>query len=352
VRFKTLLSFEVDGDAEAALRLAKTCFDIASRAKDENLLTLSIQDQGRVLVAQGHLAEGMALLDEAMATAMSGEIDPFTVGRTYCNMIAACEKTADYRRAAEWSEEARRWCEPYSASPFPGLCAVHHAEFMRLRGILKEAEDEVLQVCTDTRGYVDIAAAAFYEMGEIRLRMGNYEGAEEAFREAHELGRNPVPGLPLLLLAQGKIDAARSLMTRALAGSHLPLDRVRLLPSQVRIALAAADLEGAGASVEELESIASRLGSAALEAAAAQARGSLDLAKQDFEKSCTSLRRALDFWLAVSLPYEAAMTRVLLGEAYRGMGDGASAELELRTARSAFEKLGARAISGESDSLR
>src|SRR4029453_6563655 len=54
VRFKTLLSFEVDGDAEAALRLAKTCFDIASRAGDENLLTLSIQDQGRVLVAQGH----------------------------------------------------------------------------------------------------------------------------------------------------------------------------------------------------------------------------------------------------------------------------------------------------------
>jgi hypothetical protein len=78
----------------------------------------------------------------------------------------------------------------------------------------------------------------------------------------------------------------------------------------------------------------------------------LDLAKQDFEKSCASLRRALDFWLAVSLPYEAAMTRVLLAEAYRGMGDGASADLELRTARSAFEKLGARAISGESDSLR
>ena len=89
LRFKTLLSFEVDGDTEAALRLAKECFDIANRAEDENLLTLSLQDQGRVLVAQGHISEGMALLDEAMATALSGGLDPFTVARTYCNMIAA-----------------------------------------------------------------------------------------------------------------------------------------------------------------------------------------------------------------------------------------------------------------------
>jgi hypothetical protein len=183
--------------------------------------------------------------------------------------------------------------------------------------------------------------------------MGNYEGAEEAFHEAHERGRNPVPGLPLLLLTQGKIDAARSLMTRALAGSLRPLDRVRLLPSQIRIALADADLEGARAAVDELESIASQFGSPAFEAAAAQARGSLEVASREFEEGCISLRRALQFWLEVNLPYEAAMTRMLLGNAYRGMGDEVSAELELRTARSAFEKLGARAISGESaDELR
>ena len=140
-------------------------------------------------------------------------------------------------------------------------------------------------------------------------------------------------------------------MTRALAGSLRPLDRVRLLPSQIRIALAAADLEGARASVDELESIASQFGSPAFEAAAAQARGSLDVASREFEKGYISLRRALQFWLEVNLPYEAAMTRMLLATAYRGMGDEVSAELELRTARSAFEKLGARAISGRSDAL-
>src|SRR5262245_66565830 len=66
-------------------------------------------------------------------------------------------------------------------------------------------------------------------------------------------------------------------------------------------------------------------------------------------KGCLSLRRAPEFWLKVSLPYEAATTRVFLAQAYRGMGDGASAELELRTARSAFENLDAQAVLNEVD---
>ena len=351
LRFKTVLAIEVAGDSQSALRLAKQSFDIGFRADDKNLLVLSLQDQGRVLVDQGQLSEGMSLLDEAMATALSGELDPLTVARTYCNMIATCERTADYRRASEWTEEARHWCEPHGGSPFPGICSVHRAEIMRLRGSLREAESEVRQVCADPRGYVNVAAAAFYEIGEIRLRMGDYEGAEEAFREAHERGRDPVPGLPMLLLAQGKIDAARSLITRALAGSPLPLDRARLLPSQIRIALAATDLEAARPSIEELESIASQFGSAALQAAAAHARGSLDLANRDFEEAGTSLRRALKLWLEVDLPYEASMTRLLLGQAYRGMGDEASADLELRAARSILEKLGTQAALREFDTL-
>jgi len=351
LRFKTVLALEVERDADSALRLAKQSFDIGNRAEDKNLLTLSTQDQGRVLVDQGHLAEGMALLDEAMATALGDELNPLTVARTYCNMIAACERTADYRRALEWTEEARHWCEPHSSSPFPGICSVHRAELMRLRGALKEAELEARQVCSDPRGYVDVAAAAFYEIGEIRLRRGDYPGAEEAFHEAHERGHNPVPGLPLLLLAQGKADAARSLITRALAGSVLPLDRARLLPSHTRISLAIGDLEGASLSVEELELIAAQFGAAALHAAAAHARGSLDLAIGEFEKGSASLRRALECWLQVELPYEAAMTRMLLAQAYRGMGDAASADLELRAARSVFDKLGAQTAYREFDTM-
>ena len=167
-------------------------------------------------------------------------------------------------------------------------------------------------------------------------------GPEKAFGEAHERGRDPVPGLALLLLAQGKADAAANFIKRALAASHLPLDRARLLPSKLESPWAAADLEGARISVEELESIASRFGSAALRAASAHAQGSLDSASHDCENARINLHRALQLWLEVDLPYEAAMTRVLLAGPIAERGDTASADLELRAARSAFEKLSAR----------
>ena len=71
------------------------------------------------------------------------------------------------------------------------------------------------------------AAEAFYELGEIRLRTGALAGAENAFRQAHELGRQPAPGLALLQLMRGDANGAAVLLDRALAktrgtGWHVP----------------------------------------------------------------------------------------------------------------------------------
>jgi tetratricopeptide (TPR) repeat protein len=120
----------------------------------------------------------------------------------------------------------------------------------------------------------------------------------------------------------------------------LPLDRARLLPCHVQISLAAADLEAATQSIEELEEIARQFGAGALEAAASHARGSLELAKEHFEQANRSLERALKLWLEIDLPYEAALSRLLLAETYRGTGDETSADLEQRAARSTLAKLG------------
>ena len=69
-----------------------------------------------------------------MVAAVQGDLDPFITGVIYCNTISACSELADYRRAGEWTEAARRWCERQSISGFPGICRVHRAEIMRLRG--------------------------------------------------------------------------------------------------------------------------------------------------------------------------------------------------------------------------
>ncbi len=130
LRLHAVLALESEGNVDKALGLARQTCDLATRFHDRDLQALAMHDIGRMLVSKGELAQGMALIDEAMATAVSGELGPRVTGRIYCNMMGTCEKLADYQRAAEWSEAARRWCEPHAGSGYPGICRVHRAELM------------------------------------------------------------------------------------------------------------------------------------------------------------------------------------------------------------------------------
>jgi tetratricopeptide (TPR) repeat protein len=343
LRLHAMLAFDSEGDVEKALGLARRTSDIATRFRDRDLQALAMHDIGRMLVSKGELAQGMGLIDEAMAAAVGGELGPEVTGRIYCNMMGMCEKLADYQRAAEWSEAARRWCEQHTESGFPGICRVHRAELMRLRGSWNDAETEALRAAQELRGFYNIAAGeAFYEIGEIRLRMGDLKRAEEVLRQAHELGREPVPGLALLRLAEGKIDAARGLIDRAVADRpEGSLDRGRLLPARVQIALAAGEVDLARESATELEAIAREYGSTAWHASAAQARGAVQVAEGAADAAVPNLRRACKLWQEVQLPYETATSRLLLAGAYRATGSPEDAELELQAAKSTFKGLGA-----------
>jgi len=343
LRLHAVLALESEGDVDKALGLARQTCDLATRFHDRDLQALAMHDIGRMLVSKGELAQGMALIDEAMAAAVSGELGPRVTGRIYCNMMGTCEKLADYQRAAEWSEAARRWCEPHAGSGYPGICRVHRAEIMRLRGSWSDAETEALHAAKELQGVYHIAAGeAFYEIGEIRLRMGDLARAEEVFRQAHELGRDPVPGLALVRLAEGKIATARALLDRAVAERPAgSLERARLLPASVQIALAAGQLDLAREAAAELEVIAGRYGSTALHASAAQARGAVQLAEGSGDGAVPSLRRACKLWQEVQLPYETATARALLAAAYRATGRSEDAELERRAAASTFKGLGA-----------
>jgi class 3 adenylate cyclase len=334
----------LEGDLERALELAETALDIGTRMRDRDVQALALQLKGMVLVGKGQVEEGLALQDEATVAAVSGELEPFTTGVVYCNVIWGASNMGDYRRAGDWTEAAKRWCERQSINGFPGVCRVHRAEIMRLRGAWADAEDEAKRACTELSdfGFLYIAADAFYELGEIRLRMGELALAEEAFRQANEFGREPLPGLAVLRLVEGKTDAALSAINRAVAdGPEDPLFRAKLLPAQVRIALAAREVETARKAVEELEGVASTYGTPALHAMAATARGALQTAEGEPGEARRSLRRAVALWREVDLPYEVAEARVLLGMAYRAAGEEDAATMELDAARSSFERLGA-----------
>ncbi|HWZ60743.1 MAG TPA: protein kinase, partial [Gemmatimonadaceae bacterium] len=343
-RMHAMLAFEEDRDLDRAVALSEEAFEIARRLGDRDLQTVALQDRGRILVSQGRVTDGMALIDEAMAAATSGQLGPRSTGRTYCNMMSTCTKLADYRRAGEWNEEARRWCtRQHADSGFPGICRVHRAELLRLRGAWPEAEAEARRASTELEDFLsDVAAEAYYELGEIRLRMGDLEAADDLFRHAHALGRDPVPGLALLRLAQGRSDSARALLDRALSNPLMSsLDRMRLLPAQAEVALATGALETARATADELSAIADVYASPALAASAAFAHGLLALGQSDPTRAAISLCRAWKLWKESDLPYEVARARMFLGQAYRASGNSDDADLELRAAATSFERLGA-----------
>ena len=205
-------------DPDEALANARAAHALATRFGDRDLAARELQEQGRLLVAKGDVAEGLALIEEAAAIAVSGELGPLATGDIYCNAIDVCRRLADYRRAGEWTDAARQWCDREGILGVPGVCRVSRASILRLRGALTDAAGEAAKACEELRPYdLGATAEAFYELAEIRLRLGHLAAAEEAFRQAHQLGRDPQPGLSLLRLAEGKVDAARNAIKSALA---------------------------------------------------------------------------------------------------------------------------------------
>lgn len=183
---------------------------------------------------------------------------------------------------------------------------------------------------------------ALYQIGEIRRRMGDVAAAQDAFRQASEFGREPQPGLSLLVLGQGKVDAAMASINRALDEERSSkLARARLLPAFVEIALASGNREAARSGAEEFESIADTYDAPALHAAAHSARGAVLLAEGNIGEAARTLRRAVTHWHEVEAPYEVARARALLAQVIGAQGDNESAVLELQAARSVFERLGA-----------
>ncbi|HUG63895.1 MAG TPA: adenylate/guanylate cyclase domain-containing protein [Gaiellaceae bacterium] len=337
----------VQGELEAAVAMFDEAYELAKRVGDRDGQMLSLSGKGRTLISAGQIDKGLALLDEASASALCGDISAHSAGVVYCITISASQDVGDYRRAAEWTEAANRWCDTLDVTGFPGACRVHRAEAMRLRGDWSGAEAQALAACEELKDFDQmIPAAGWYEIGEIRRRRGDLGGAEDAYRISSELGREPQPGLSLVRLAEGKVDAALAGVKSSLAETLSPLVRLRRLPAQVEIAIAAGDFKTARGAADEMEQTvdAYKIGerrAAAFDAMVHFARGQILLADKDWDGAIAALKHARDEWQGIGAPYEVARVRATLGTAYRRAGDEHGSTVELEGALATFERLGA-----------
>ncbi|MEU8845557.1 LuxR C-terminal-related transcriptional regulator [Streptomyces sp. NPDC048564] len=337
------------GAFDEAMAAARRMAGIARRRASPDLLAMGIQAQAGVLVAQGRVREGLDLLDEAMCSAMAGELSSFFTGWVYCLGLQQSMACVDLGRAAEWTDAAMRWCAAMPAeNNFRGLCRVHRVEVLELRGSWDEALTEAERTCEELLPYEGrMAAEAVYVVGQIHRRRGELTAAERSYGRAHELGRDPQPGLALLRQAQGKADAAAAALRLAGTVEAGGLTRSRLLAAQVEVCLALGRTAEARTAAEELGSLARdwqrRCGSQTtlLHASAATASGAVAFAARDLDRALPRLRRALTLWLELRVPYEAAQVRMTLAAADRAAGDGEGARMELRAAEQVFRQLGA-----------
>jgi DNA-binding CsgD family transcriptional regulator len=330
------------GDLQKSAGMAREVVALGRRLRSPDVEAEALQTLGRVLIDDGDPTEGLATLDEAMLFAIEGRLRPYSTGKVYCSLISACEALGDIRRAGEWSEATARWAERHPFAVFPGLCRVHLATSLRSRGAWDEAEEQAMRAGEELATLnVTNAAAAHAEIGEIRRRIGDLGGAEDAFRRAEQLSGQPQSGLALLRLAQGNVDAAVAIITRALDEITWDrLGRARLLPARAQIAIAAGSLPEAIAALEELESIASDFASPALTAAALSTRGRIQLASDD-RAACATLRQTAERWQELGVPHELATARMLQGTACRQAGDLDGAAAAFEAAGELFEQLGA-----------
>ena len=343
------------GDYEAAYATAAEAAELGERFGDRDLLWLARDDQGCALIKHGRVAEGLRLVDEVLVAATAGELSPIVTGIVYCNTIAFCRDAYELRYAREWTEALSRWCErqPQMVA-HNGLCLVHRAEIMQLRGAWEEALEESRRAAERfTRGVLNELACgrAHYRQGEVHRLRGALDVAEGAYREASRCGFEPQPGLALLRLAQGEVDVATAAIRRAVGETTQPLKRVGLLSAYVEIMLAAGELERARGACRELGEIAERQASDVLGAIAAHAQGAIAVAEADAPNALATLRRALEAWRELPAPYEIARVRLLIGSACRMLGDEDTAALELEAAREVFAELGAASDLAAIDSI-
>ena len=198
----------VEGDWPSAYASAGQAAEIGVRFGDIDLVTLARNLQGRALIAQGRIADGMSLLDEAMVAVLADDVSEIVAGSVYCSVIEACQQSFDLGRAREWTAALTHWCDAQpDLVPFSGHCLVHRAEIMQLHGAWPDAVDAARQACERLLPRAQPAiGGAIYQRAELHRLCGEFAQAEEAYRQASRWGRRAAarPGADAAEAGQGR----------------------------------------------------------------------------------------------------------------------------------------------------
>ena len=189
---------EVEGalggpDPDGVITSARAVANLGRRLGDKNLIAAGAVGEGRVLIKQGRVTDGMSLLDGAMVAVQADELDPDWSGNIYCHMIEACYELADVRRAKQWTQALEEWLAALPAAVlFSGVCRLHRSQILHVLGDWDRALHDATQVCTELEQiYSGTAAEGHYLIGEINRLRGRSRRRRERLPTGAPAGTGP-----------------------------------------------------------------------------------------------------------------------------------------------------------------
>ena len=334
-----LAKAQAGGGLDVQQRLYEEAIATARRCQDGDLECEALASLGIMLAFSGHVAEGMARLDESLAAICAGEVDDLSVVEgVFCGLFNACERTNDVGRAEQWLRAADDYVRRRGFAAVGGYCRAYYGGILTAAGRWAEAEAELTSALTvfpriheQTRGTV------LCRLANLRLHQGRLEEAADLLvgLDQHEDAVRP---LAVLHLLRGEPDVARDRLERTLAAGGLDdAGQGALLVLLVDAQLAAGATTAARAAAERLAALAREQEAPFLRGLAALAGGKLCVAERSGDpRSC--FHEAMRHFAQARLPVDAAGAELELARALVADRPAAAAA-QATAALEAFERL-------------
>jgi ATP/maltotriose-dependent transcriptional regulator MalT len=304
-------------DAETAERWAREALAGARDFGNRDLELCALSELGAALAEAGRLEEGVALLDEAMAGSLGGEVESLdTVVMTSCNTIIACSRCGDFARARQWIRAADEFNRRYGSPHLYAVCRTHYGSVLFATGRWADAEVELRAALeVGRRAEPALRAEALAKLAELRLAQGRIEEAARLL-EGVEDEPAAVPVAAVVQLARGRGAHAVSLLERRLheVGEEC-LEAAALLELLVEVGTERSAAPDVAARARRLAELGEGSGCDLLVARAERTLGRVLLGDGRAADAAGHLERALSRFRRLGMPLEVARSRLLLARA-------------------------------------
>ncbi|HSI80685.1 MAG TPA: LuxR C-terminal-related transcriptional regulator [Solirubrobacterales bacterium] len=329
-------------DPARAIELAREAGEHARATGDGDLELCALAEVGASLVELGQLSEGLALLDEAMAGALGGEVEDLgTVVYASCRTIDYCARTAEFKRAVQWIRAADDFNRRYGSAHIHATCRTRYGALLFGIGRWEEAERELEAALRMSKSAEPaFHAEALAKLGELRLAEGRLEEAGRLLAGLEDHGAAALP-LAQLHVARGELAVASSLLSRRLRETgEQCLTCAELVELQTEIEIERGEVAAAAERAGALAELGASRDCALIEARGARALGRALAATGERDEAVSHLERALGRFADLELALETSRTRLLLAGVLSA-GEPEAAVAAGRAALASFEEVGA-----------